>query len=241
MKNIVFVLVLVATSMVAQRKSTCHGPNAGDLNYVSKCSIKPESKGEFINEDRDIAVRSTSRVKRFSVKRANTSVLAKKNSEILTSVSKSVAGKNVEEKKSTRKFGSFSKHIKLVKKENKKEVKEVFTFEDVDILPLFDGQDSKNKQKDLVSFEKKIKKHVRKNFSYPKTAKVQNIQGDVWVEFTIDTNGNVTDVVAKSQNDAKILERQAKNIISKLEKFTPAMKAGKNVNVSYALPISFSL
>ncbi len=57
--------------------------------------------------------------------------------------------------------------------------------------------------------------------------------------FTIDTNGNVTDI--KSRSVHPIFEEEAIRVLRQLPKMTPTKQNGKTVSRKYALPIVFEI
>jgi hypothetical protein len=61
----------------------------------------------------------------------------------------------------------------------------------------------------------------------------------IHVQFKIDTNGFITDVVARAPHPA--LEEEAIRVINTLPRFTPGKQRGKTVNVMYSLPILFQV
>ena len=84
-------------------------------------------------------------------------------------------------------------------------------------------------------------KHIQKHFRYPNQAVIDKTQGDVWIRFIIDKNGNVTNIKALGPQNGKILEQEAIRVVSKLPKFIPGKKEGNETSVKYGFPISFSL
>lgn len=87
----------------------------------------------------------------------------------------------------------------------------------------------------------KINEHVTKNFKYPNEAKKANIQGKVFVIFTINKLGNTEGFKVKAPKNGKLLEEEALRIVKLLPKFIPGKQRGKPVNVQFALPINFVL
>lgn len=81
--------------------------------------------------------------------------------------------------------------------------------------------------------------HVAKTFAYPAEAQEKGIQGRLYVDFTIDTQGKVTNV--KARGSEKILQDEAERIVRLLPDFVPGKVNGKNVNVNFTYPITFKL
>lgn len=109
----------------------------------------------------------------------------------------------------------------------------------VEKVPIFPGCTGKTNAELKSCFEKKIIQHVSKNFRFPELAMELGINGKVYVMFSIDKNGNVSNL--KSRGPDKVLETEAERIISLLPKMTPAKQRGKSVRVPYSIPIHFKL
>jgi TonB family protein len=103
--------------------------------------------------------------------------------------------------------------------------------------PIF--PDCKDVSSSKECFTAMISKHVKDNFNYPKQAKDEGLSGRVYVQFIIDTDGNVKNIKTRGPN--QILEDEAKRIINLLPQFTPGKNNGKFVNVMFSLPITFKL
>ena len=104
------------------------------------------------------------------------------------------------------------------------------------------------------------------NIKYPNDAAELGLQGRVFVQFTVTTDGQVKDakpikvIVREKDKNNKIIEKEFKTtgdqkidkafqslqdeatrVIKLLNKFTPGEKGGKKVNVQMTLPITFAL
>lgn len=121
---------------------------------------------------------------------------------------------------------------------------------DIDIIestPLFPGCQKSTaadynlrKQEDLQCFNSGIINHIKENFKYPAVAKEMGIFEKIFVRFTIDKAGNITDVkIVHGYN--KDLQEEALRLINGLPKMTPASEKGKPVSVHYTVPINFLL
>lgn len=80
---------------------------------------------------------------------------------------------------------------------------------------------------------------LNKNVRYPEQAVEQEIQGPVVVQFIVDKDGNVSDVVAVSGPDE--LRAEAVRVIKKSGKWTPAIQNGNKVKSYKKQPIVFRL
>lgn len=103
---------------------------------------------------------------------------------------------------------------------------EVFTV--VELQPVFPGgRDS-------------LAKYLSDNLSYPKKALKKNIEGTVYVQFVVDSQGKIS--------EAKVIkgigygcDEEALRVVQKMPDWTPGMQDGRQVAVRYNLPIKFKL
>ena len=65
------------------------------------------------------------------------------------------------------------------------------------------------------------------------------IEGKVYVQFVIDTDGRVTQI--RTRGPDKLLEAEAERIISALPRMAPGKQRGRAVKVPYSIPINFRL
>ncbi|WP_235856417.1 M56 family metallopeptidase [Flagellimonas oceanensis] len=108
----------------------------------------------------------------------------------------------------------------------------------LDEAPVFPGCEGAEDSK--ACFLEKIKEHIRKNFRYPSEAQEQGIHGRVSMIFTIDTDGNITNI--RKRGPHELLEEEAVRIIKKVPQMTsPGMMDGKAVDVPFSIPITFRL
>ena len=112
---------------------------------------------------------------------------------------------------------------------------EAMTIETVEEIPL--AKNCTSSVKDC--FNEKMTEHIKLNFQYPERAAQNYIQGKVIVSFVINKEGNVVDI--ETTGGHRMLQKEAKRIISLLPRFTPAKHKGENVNVTYSVPINFRL
>ncbi len=114
---------------------------------------------------------------------------------------------------------------------------EVFTFSNVDQVPIFPG--CENEKDTKACFQKSIQRHISKNFNYPKEAQEKGIQGRVAIIFTMNTSGEIVKV--KTRGPDKLLEEEAKRIIARMPTVKPGQHKGEKVNVTFSIPITFKL
>ncbi len=110
-------------------------------------------------------------------------------------------------------------------------------FAQLDHAPVFPGCENTSDTKGC--FLERVQEHIRKHFNYPQEARDLGIQGRVAVMFTIDTDGNITDI--KKRGPSPLLEAEVERIIARLPRMQPGRHKGKAVNVPFSLPITFKL
>ena len=88
--------------------------------------------------------------------------------------------------------------------------------------------------------EQAMHNYLITQLKYPEDAREMNVQGKVYVQFTVDTNGNHTDVELKRGVYAS-LDREAMRVIMAMPKWTPGKLGGRAVAVRMIVPITFNL
>lgn len=81
---------------------------------------------------------------------------------------------------------------------------------------------------------------ISKNVQYPEKAKSKNIEGIVFVGFTITKEGKVTKINVKRKVNEE-LEKEAIRVIKSMPDWNPGTKDGKKVNIEMVVPISFKM
>lgn len=88
--------------------------------------------------------------------------------------------------------------------------------------------------------EKAMMKYLEKNIKYPMEAKDKNIQGTVFLEFVVEKDGRVDDVlVNKGVNP--LLDKEAVRVVNSMPRWTPGKQNGNLVAVRYSIPVKFEL
>jgi len=82
--------------------------------------------------------------------------------------------------------------------------------------------------------------YIAKNLKYPSDAREAGIEGKVFVQFVVDTDGKITEVKAV-RGIGYGCDEEAVRVISGSDKWKPGMKDGKVVKVRMILPITFKL
>lgn len=83
---------------------------------------------------------------------------------------------------------------------------------------------------------------INANIKYPSIARENNIQGRVFVEFTVGKDGKLTDIHLKDDYDiGGGCGKEAIRIVEAMPKWNPGKQRGVAVNVSMILPVTFKL
>ena len=107
---------------------------------------------------------------------------------------------------------------------------EVIRYADVEVKPKFNGGD-------INDFTKWVFSHLE----YPQEARKAKITGRVTVQFTINTDGSLSDITVLA-GPHETLNNAAVSAISQApSSWTPGYEDGKPVAVSYVMPILFQL
>ncbi len=118
-------------------------------------------------------------------------------------------------------------HI-ATKKEWNNKGNEIVNYYVLEQQPLFPGG------------ETGLLKYIAENTKYPELARKNDVTGKVFIEFVINKRGKVKDVKV-TRGAHPVLDREALRVIKSLPKWKPGMQKGKPVNVSYQVPINFTL
>ena len=117
---------------------------------------------------------------------------------------------------------------KIISEDSGQKDEELVLFALVEIKPTFNGKDAE------VGF----REYIRENTNYPAAVKENGISGCVYVEFTIEKDGSVTDVkLLRGVNP--LLDAEALRVIKASPKWMPGKHEGKLVKVKYKFPIYF--
>lgn len=88
--------------------------------------------------------------------------------------------------------------------------------------------------------EAALMKYLKSHINYPPMAAMNDIQGNVIVQFVVNEDGSVGEVKVVRSLD-KDLDREAIRVVKSLPKFTPGRHKGKAASVWYTLPVPFKL
>lgn len=111
----------------------------------------------------------------------------------------------------------------------------------VEFVPVYPGCEFLETNAEKVEcMSSKIDTFINRNF---RKEYLENLNPNetyrIYVNFKINSNGYITDVIANSQNS--VLKREAQRVISTLPTMKPGKQGDKNVDVLYTIPIIFKI
>ena len=82
--------------------------------------------------------------------------------------------------------------------------------------------------------------YVFKSVVYPEKAKADNVQGKVYVQFVVDTDGSITEATVLHGVGGEC-DDEALRVVKSMPKWQPATFKGKPVRSKYVMPINYTL
>ena len=105
---------------------------------------------------------------------------------------------------------------------------ETLGFNTVEIQPQFPGG-----MEELARF-------IGKNLRYPSNAAKAGVQGKVYVSFTVQTDGSISDVMAL-KGIGFGCDEEALRVLRAMPAWKPGSQSGRRVRVKFNMPIAFTL
>ncbi len=102
----------------------------------------------------------------------------------------------------------------------------------VQIMPSFPFQG--------VGGQDGFRKYIGENLRYPKEAIAESVEGKVYVSFTVEADGAVSEVKIV-RGVSKYLDEEALRVVKTAPKWIPGEHHGEKVRVSFTFPIIFKL
>jgi protein TonB len=113
-----------------------------------------------------------------------------------------------------------------INQEKTEDTNQIFT--NVEVLPTFPGG--------IEQFGKFLSKNLR----YPPVARDAGIQGRVFCQFVVEKDGSLTDIkVVRGIGGG--CDEEAVRVLKNSPRWNPGVQNGRNVRVSYTIPIFFQL
>jgi protein TonB len=119
--------------------------------------------------------------------------------------------------------------IDIVEFEEEEEVAEEEVFFIVEDMPSFQGKGQEG-----------FREWIAKNLRYPEIAAENGISGKVYVQFAVNSKGNVVDAIVVRGVDPA-LDKEAVRVVMASPKWAPGKQRGKSVKVQFTFPINFVL
>lgn len=85
-----------------------------------------------------------------------------------------------------------------------------------------------------------VQQYIQRHLQYPLEAREKDIQGKVYVRFTIRKDGSCTDLQIISTPDS-LLNNEAIRLFKSMPRWQPARQGGKAIDYSYTVPVEFKL
>jgi periplasmic protein TonB len=86
--------------------------------------------------------------------------------------------------------------------------------------------------------------YLRANLTYPDQAQRDGVEGTIFVDFIIDKNGSVRDIIATDvvgENIDQALKDEAVRVVTGMPTWVPGTQRGVAVDARYSVPITFQL
>lgn len=118
---------------------------------------------------------------------------------------------------------------------------EAVPFSMIQDVPIFPGCEKfKDNDKRKQCMSEKVQQFVNRRFNTDLAADL-GLSGvtRISVQFTVDENGNVVDIMTRATESA--LEDEAERVVKMLPSMQPGKQRGKKVKVIYQLPITFQV
>lgn len=109
------------------------------------------------------------------------------------------------------------------------EVVEETPFVMVEDMPLFQGGNHDT-----------FRAWIAKNLKYPEIAAENGISGRVYIQFCVNSKGEIVDVVVVRGVDPA-LDKEAERVVKSSPKWTPGKQRGRAVKVQFTFPVNFVL
>jgi protein TonB len=119
--------------------------------------------------------------------------------------------------------------IEILEFEEEEEVAEEEVFFIVEDMPSFQGKGQEG-----------FRSWIAKNLRYPEIAAENGISGKVYVQFAVNSKGQVVDAVVVRGVDPA-LDKEATRVVMGSPKWAPGKQRGKPVKVQFTFPINFVL
>lgn len=87
----------------------------------------------------------------------------------------------------------------------------------------------------------KLYDFLGRTIKYPSTAAENNIQGTVYITFTVEKDGGLNDIKIEGRKLGYGIDDEAIRVVKMSKRWNPGMQDGKPVRVKYNIPIKFTM
>lgn len=112
--------------------------------------------------------------------------------------------------------------------------------EALETMPVYPGCEEKEYTDKASCTERRMMNFIMSHVIYPEEAIDKNIQGKVFVSFTINKEGFVEQVEIQ-RGVSESLNNAALTAVGLMPQMKPATKKGKAVDIKYTVPVTFKL
>ena len=98
----------------------------------------------------------------------------------------------------------------------------------------------KDPNAEFKCFNNKLSGYLADEYSYPEAARSLGIEGKIYVNFVVESDGSVSNVKVVKGLDA-LLDAEAVRAVQALPNMIPATFDGKPVRIQYTIPINANL
>jgi TonB family protein len=140
-------------------------------------------------------------------------------------------------KKATYYVQSYPQDTVVVENPATGEIRQMITKRDPDTI-----YDQVDRMPEFIGGEDALVDYLVKHVQFPESAKSNNIQGKVVVQFVVRSTGEISNVKAvKAPLHGEALSQEAIRVVSSMPRWIPGVQASKPVSVEFTLPIDFKL
>jgi periplasmic protein TonB len=116
----------------------------------------------------------------------------------------------------------------------------IFNLQEVERIPVFPGCEGLEGDELMNCFNMGIITHISQNFVYPEDARQQGIEGRMYINFIVEKNGTVSNVIVARSAHA-LLDEAGLAAMSNIPQLEPAIANGQPVRMQYTVPINARL
>jgi len=93
----------------------------------------------------------------------------------------------------------------------------------------------------MPTFNGDLTEYIMSNITYPDSAKLNNVEGDVFVSFVVAHTGEVVQEAILRSSGNQYLDEEACRVVENMPNWNPGTQNGDSVSVFFVIPIKFHL